>query len=177
MNASTMEGRVGKGRQAAVKPIIKGGRQAVFMAAANAIIPRGGAFEAGALDYDLVPRVNEFLGRIEPMVRLSVPFMLLYVEYVAIFHAGRRFTRVSPERATRFRVGMERSRFAYRRYMALFLKMLTMMTFYEHRVPAEAIGYFHGCHLGGDTDVVETVNAEAGADTTHGKANKTGEDQ
>ncbi len=179
MNVSTMEDGVFAGDKPAVKPIIKGGRKAVFVAAANAIIPRGGAFETGALDYDLVPRVNEFLGKIEPMVRFSVPFILLYVEFGAVFYTGRRFTRLSQDRATRFLDGMERSRFAYRRYILLFLKMLTMMTFYEHRVPAEAIGYYHGCHLGGDQGggaVLETTGREAGADATKKAENKTGED-
>lgn len=131
---------------------ITGYRATIFRAVMNALIPRGGAFAPGAADYDLVPRINELLEKIDPAIRLGFPFLMFYIEYSAIFHTGRRFTGLAEDKASQFLTGMEHSRMAYRRYIALSMKMMTCMAFYEQREVAEAIGYYHGCHLGGGDD-------------------------
>ncbi len=129
------------------KAVVRGKSAVVLKAIMDTIIPRGGAFDLGAPDFDLVPRVNEFLDRIEPAIRMSMPFLLFYMEFGTVLYTGRRFTRLPQKKALRFLENMEHSRWAYRRYIILFLKMLTTMTFYEQTGPAEAIGYYHGCHL------------------------------
>ncbi len=129
------------------KPIIYNGGEAVFNKAADTIIPRGGVFESGAADYDLVFRVNEYLATVAPPVRRLMPAMLWYVESVSLLFNGRRFTRLSPKRAGRFLKGMERSRLLYHRHIVLLLKFFIMTAFYEQKIPAESIGYVHGCHL------------------------------
>lgn len=162
MNTSaTLPTPAGAGQTPGRRRAIAGGRATIFRAVMNAIIPRGGAFAQGAADYDLVSRVNELLGRIDPTIRLGFPFLLLYIEYSALLHTGRRFTRLAEEKASQFLTGMEHSRMAYRRYIVLSMKMMTFMAFYEHREVAEAIGYFHGCHLGGGEDASGSAASKA----------------
>ncbi len=127
------------------KVTIKSKKETIFKAVMNAIIPRGGAFELGALDYDLTPRVNQFLKTFPPPIRLIFPFILSYIQISAFFHTGNKFTRLSQDKAAVFLTKMEESLFFYRRIIVIFMKVLTMTTFYEHEQPAESIGYKHGC--------------------------------
>lgn len=131
--------------------VLHGKVEAVFKKAAATIIPRGGAFDAGAADYELVPRVNAYLDTLAPVIRRLTPLMLWYVELVSLFFNGRRFSRLSPKRAERFLARMETGRLLYHRHIILFLKLLIMTAFYEQKTPAESIGYVHGCHLDQDT--------------------------
>ncbi len=131
-------------------PVIHGKAETFFKKAAGTIIPRGGAFEAGAADYELVPRVNAYLDTLAPVIRRLTPLMLWYVELVSLIFNGRRFSRLSRKKAERFFERMESGRLLYHRYIILFLKLLTMTAFYEQQIPAESIGYVHGCHLDPD---------------------------
>ena len=131
--------------------VIHGKAEAVFVKAADTIIPRGGVFEAGAADCDLVPRVNDYLATVAPVIRRLTPLMLWYVELVPLIFTGRRFSRLSPSRAEGFLERMESGRLLYHRHIILFLKLLIMTAFYEQQIPAQSIGYVHGCHLDPDS--------------------------
>jgi hypothetical protein len=130
-----------------LRPAVRGRDEAVFNKVADTIIPRGGVYTIGAADYNLIPRVNEYLKTTAPVLRRLTPVMLRYVEWASLIFNGRRFTRLSRSRAERFLERMETGRFLYHRHMILFLKLLIMMAFYEQKIPAESIGYVHGCHL------------------------------
>jgi hypothetical protein len=127
--------------------VIEGRDQAVFNRLADTIIPQGGVFGPGAADFELVPRVNEYLVSLPAALRRLTPLMLRYVEWASLIWNGRRFSRLSPPRAGRFLERMERGRLLYHRHIVLFLKLLVMTAFYEREKPAAAIGYIHGCHL------------------------------
>ncbi len=129
------------------RPVIRGRNVTVFNRVADAMIPRGGAFAVGAADYDLIPRVNAYLNTLAPALRRLTPFMLLYVELVSLIFNGRRFSRLSHDRAMRFLEKMEHGRLLFHRHIILFFKLLIMTAFYEHETAAAAIGYAHGCHL------------------------------
>ena len=129
------------------RAVIRGRGEIVFNRVADVMIPRGGAFEAGAADYDLVPRVNAYLNTLTPALRRLTPFMLWYVELISMLFNGRRFSRISGGRAERFLERMEHGRLIFHRHIILFFKLLVMTAFYEQKMPAESIGYVHGCHL------------------------------
>ena len=112
-----------------------------------ALIPRGGAFAAGAEDFDLIDRLNELLERVDPAMRRALPAALAWLQIRSLVFTGRTLAALSPERATRLLAGMEHSRLMINRYMLLIFKLLTMMVFYEQESAARAIGYEHGCHL------------------------------
>ncbi len=115
----------------------------------NAIIPRGGAFAPGAADFDLLPRTEAYVGGFNPLIRLGFPFLLRYIEYGALIRAGKRFTRMSDDEATAYLDTFEESSRYYRRTIALALKMVTMLAFYDIDENASLIGYTHLGHVGG----------------------------
>lgn len=127
--------------------IFKGRSGELMRSVMEVIIPRGGPFPAGASDYDLVPRVEEIVRSYDPFMRKGVPWMLRYIQYSALWHRGRVFTRLTAGEGAAFLEGMEQSPFYYRRMILLLMKLLTMLAFYENDEAAAAIGYNHGCHL------------------------------
>ncbi|MFW5989476.1 MAG: hypothetical protein ACOCPQ_04500, partial [Desulfosudaceae bacterium] len=129
------------------KPFISGRRVKVLRAMMAALIPRGGAFAAGAEDFDLIPRINQLIDKLDPAARLGLPAALLWIEFNSLIRTGRPLTGLSRERATRLLRGLENSRLLLNRYILLIFKLLTMMAFYERQPAAVAIGYEHGCHL------------------------------
>jgi hypothetical protein len=128
--------------------LFTGKKGAILAAIMNAIIPRGGAYGPGAADFDLLPRAEAYVAAFNPLVRMGFPFLLLYVEYGALFRAGKRFTRMSDDEATGYLEGFEESRLYYRRTIALMLKMVTMLAFYDIDENAALIGYTHLGHVG-----------------------------
>ncbi|MFO8048153.1 MAG: hypothetical protein R6U29_03890, partial [Desulfosudaceae bacterium] len=129
------------------KPVISGRRAKVLRAMMAALIPRGGAFSAGAEDFDLIPRINQLIDKLDPAARLGLPAALLWIELNSLIRTGRPLTALSRERATRLLRGLEHSRLVLNRYILLIFKLLTMMAFYERQPAVAAIGYEHGCHL------------------------------
>ncbi len=129
------------------RPFFRGRREIVMRSVMAALIPRGGAFFAGAKDFDLIGRLNELLDRVDPAVRLALPAALVWLQIRSLVFTGRPLASLSPERATRLLAGMEHSRLMINRHALLIFKLLTMMVFYEQESAARAIGYEHGCHL------------------------------
>ena len=126
--------------------VLKGKYGEIFQAVMNAIIPRGGAFKAGAADYDLLPRAEEILQSYDPAIRNLIPLILSYIQYTALFHKGRFFTNLKQEKAVAFLSSMEDSPFYHRRMIVVISKLLTMLCFYEIDDVALQIGYEHECH-------------------------------
>ncbi len=127
--------------------VLKGRNGRIFKAVMNAIIPRGGAFEAGAADFDLLPRADEVLMSYDPSIRSLIPLMLNYIQFSAVLRKGRVFTSLDAEKGGHVLEAMEKSPFFYRRMIILLMKLLTMLTFYENDDNARLTGYEHGCHL------------------------------
>jgi hypothetical protein len=128
--------------------LFTGKKGEILAAVMNAIIPRGGAYGPGAADFDLLPRADAYVRAFNPLVRMGFPFLLLYIEYGALVRAGTRFTRMSDDEATAYLEGFEESRLYYRRTIALALKMITMLAFYDIDENAALIGYSHLGHVG-----------------------------
>jgi len=124
--------------------ILKGRRARVFQSIMNAIIPRGGLFEEGAEDFDLLPRADEIIQGFDPLIRIAFPLFLNYVQISSIIRTGTVFSRLSPEKAAQLLDGMEQSPFFYRRMIILLMKLVTMLTFYESDEMAAITGYSHG---------------------------------
>ncbi len=125
--------------------VLKGRNGAILKAIMNAIIPQGGAFEPGAADFDLMPRADELLMSYDPSIRALFPLMLNYIQFSSILRTGRRFTNLTLEKEIHLLEAMEASPFFYRRIIVLFMKLLTMLTFYESDDNARLTGYEHGC--------------------------------
>ena len=126
--------------------ILKEKNAAIFSAVMNAIIPRGGAFEEGAADFDLLPRADRILLSYDPSIRGAFPLMLRYIQYSSILRTGRVFTRLTEKRGTALLSSMEQSPFFYRRMIMLMMKLVTMLSFYDNEHTERLAGYVHGCH-------------------------------
>lgn len=127
--------------------ILKGKRGKIFNAVMNAIIPQGGPFKAGAADYDLLPMAEKYLKTFDSRTSKLFPVIFWYIELWSIIHTGKRFTKLSTERAGQFLEGMETSIFYHNRGMLMLLKLFTTLTFFDIDEVAEQIGYSHGCHI------------------------------
>lgn len=126
--------------------VLKGWSANILSAVMNAIIPRGGAFAPGAADFDLLPMADDLLQSYDPTIRKLFPFMLLYIQYSAILRKGKVFTHLSQAQGTAVLASMESSPFFYRRIMMLFMKLLTMLVFYDNDENVKFTGYEYGCH-------------------------------
>ncbi|MFO8049173.1 MAG: hypothetical protein R6U29_09095, partial [Desulfosudaceae bacterium] len=98
------------------KPVISGRRAKVLRAMMASLIPRGGAFAAGAEDFDLIPRINQLIDKLDPAARLGLPAALLWIEFNSLIRTGHPLTALSRERATRLLRGLEHSRLVLNRY-------------------------------------------------------------
>ncbi len=127
--------------------LLRGRRGKILRAIMEAIIPRGGAFEASPADYDLIPKAEEFLSRFDALSRNAIPLLFYYVQFSSLPRTGRFFTTLSPERAGQLLGAMEESPFYYRRAIVMLLKVITTLAFFDIDEVAAEIGYSHGCHL------------------------------
>ena len=123
--------------------ILKGKKGKILSAIMNAIVPRGGAYEQGAADYDLLPEAEQYIRCLNPLARFGFPFLFSYIEYGALLSRGRVFSRLPEEEAGEYLEGLEESRRYYKRAIILALKMITFLVFYNIDRNAERIGYRH----------------------------------
>ena len=123
--------------------ILKGKKGKILSAIMNAIVPRGGAYEQGAADYDLLPEAEQYIRCLNPLARFGFPFLFSYIEYGALLSRGRVFSRLPEEEAGEYLEGLEESRRYYKRAIILALKMITLLVFYDIDANARVIGYKH----------------------------------
>jgi hypothetical protein len=78
--------------------VLSSGEYAVLSAVADTIVPRGGAFELGALDVDLARRIDSYLPRLHPDVVTGIRGALAFVEQQAPGLAKKTgaFTALAP---------------------------------------------------------------------------------
>ena len=115
---------------------------------ARVIIPRGGSFALGADDINLGDRVADYLGRFPRLVHIGYRLLLHLANISAFFFTFRPFTRLSPEKQTKFLESWETSRIFARRGIFIPLKMPIMMVFYGDPRVQQVIGYQPECASG-----------------------------
>ncbi len=78
--------------------VLSPGEYAVLAAVADTMVPRGGAFEMGAIDVDLARRIDSYLPRLHPDVVTGVRGALAFVEQQAPGLAKKTgtFTALAP---------------------------------------------------------------------------------
>ena len=124
--------------------ILKGRTGRIFDKIADAVIPRGGPFTAGAADYDLKSKAEELLKTYHPLTKILFPLMLEFVQYNALLHKGKVFDKLSREEASRVLTEMEHSRIYARRSVVEALRVLVSVCFYDFDEVSAQIGYVPG---------------------------------
>ncbi len=122
--------------------VLTGGEYAIVWAAADAFVPRGGAFPLGATDVDLAGRIDRFLASQDPAVVKGLRGALVILEYGGGPLAGRlgRFSRMDAgDRAAVLRALPHRFKIAGQVYTGL--KQLCLFLFYCADESWPAIGY------------------------------------
>ena len=115
----------------------------ILMSIMEAIIPPGGAFENGATDKELMNKFQLYRKSLNPAMGFGFPFLILFIQFNAIFHRGLPFTMLNLKTRSNYLAKFEHSIFYHRRIIILALKMVTMLTFYDDDKNAAQIGYTH----------------------------------
>ena len=108
---------------------------------ADAAIPRGGGFEAGARDVDVVGRVEGVLAHSDPGVGTQFRGALTLVEWLPLVWFGRRFSSLSPEQRIQVLQRLSESSLAPLRQAAQGLHSAVLYAFYSSDIAWESIGY------------------------------------
>lgn len=135
----------GPARRGAAPPglaVLSPGEYAVLAAAADAFVPRGGAFELGASDVDVAGRVDALLADEDPQVQRGLRAALGLLEWAGGPLAGRfgRFSGLSASDRTAV-LGALPHRFGLARDVYAGLKLLCLFSFYCADEVWPAIGY------------------------------------
>jgi len=123
--------------------VLRAGEYLVLAAAADALVPRGGAFAAGARDVDVARRIDTALtGESEAVVR-GLRAALLLLEYGGGVLARRigRFSCLDEDARSEVLESLRTSGFGLARGVYLGLKRLCVFFFYAQPQAWEGIGY------------------------------------
>lgn len=122
--------------------VLSPGEWAVLDAAADAFVPRGGAFEPGARDVGLAARVDAHLARSDPELASGLRGGLVLLEWGGGLVAGRpgRFSRKSAEDRAAVLAALQRGPRLGRELFAG-LKQLCCFFFYSADASWPGIGY------------------------------------
>jgi len=108
----------------------------------DALVPRGGAFPAGAADSDLDAALVRYFARLHPLGPLGLRLLLRAIEYgPVVFERSRPFSRLDAAARERALAAWETSRLGLRRQVIATLKLLALMHFYERPEVWPGIGY------------------------------------
>lgn len=115
----------------------------VLDAVADAFVPPGGAFEAGARSVDLATRIDDFLAGESPEVLRGVGAALVVAEWIAPLAAGRaaRFSALDLAGRTAAIDALRTSRIGLLREVYAGLKQLCLFRFYACEEAWPALGY------------------------------------
>lgn len=115
----------------------------VLDAVADAFVPAGGAFEAGARSVDLATRIDAFLAGERPDVLRGVGAALVVLEWLAPLAAGRaaRFSTLDLAGRSAAVDALRTSRIGLLREVYAGMKQLCLFTFYACDAAWPAIGY------------------------------------
>jgi hypothetical protein len=122
--------------------------RALLHAVLDALVPRGGAFPAGAADTDLDTALGRHVARLHPRLGpAGLRLLLRAIEYGAVvFERTRPFSRLDAAGRERALGAWEASRLGPRRQLVASLKLVALMHFYERPETWAGIGYDDG-HL------------------------------
>jgi len=122
--------------------VLTAGEYAIVWAAADAFVPRGGAFALGAADLDLAGRIDRFLASQDPAVVKGLRGALVILEYGGGPLAGRlgRFSRMDADDRAAVLHALPR-RFGIAGQVYSGLKQLCLFLFYCADESWPGIGY------------------------------------
>jgi hypothetical protein len=108
----------------------------------DALVPRGGAFTAGAADVDLDAALVRYFERMHALGPAGLRLLVWAIEWGAVvFERTRPFSRLDPADRERALAAWEHSRLGVRRQLLASLKLLAMMHFYERPEAWAGIGF------------------------------------
>lgn len=108
----------------------------------DALVPRGGAFPAGAADTDLDDSVARYFATLHALGPVGLRVLLRILEYgPVVFERTRPFSRLDPEARAHALASWETSRLGVRRQVIASLKLIALLHFYERREIWPGIGY------------------------------------
>jgi len=118
---------------------------ALLRAVLDALVPRGGAFPAGAAETDVDAALARYFASLHPLGPAGLRALLLAIEYGAVvFERTRPFSRLDPDGRERALAAWETSQLAPRRQLIASFKLIALMHFYERPEVWSAIGYDDG---------------------------------
>ncbi len=129
--------------QAAQPPAEPQGRVAELLKLlTNAMVPAGGAFDAGAAR-QLDQAVWRYFGQLHPLGRVGLTVILYVIEFAPYVFGPRRrrFSRLSAAEREAHLAGWETSRLGLRRQLLNGIKLAVMLHFYDSPEVCAAIGY------------------------------------
>jgi len=118
---------------------------ALLRAVLDALVPRGGAFPAGAAETDVDAALARYFASLHPLGPAGLRALLLAIEYGAVvFERTRPFSRLDTDGRERALAAWETSQLAPRRQLIASFKLIALMHFYERPEMWSAIGYDDG---------------------------------
>lgn len=111
----------------------------------NAMIPEGGnppyKFEDLVLDLE----VDSFFSYAHKDIRRAIKLFLKVLNYAPLFTKFKKFTSLSEKEREEFLQKWEKSRIGFKRQVIIVLKGFIMLTYYNHRLVQERIGFRFKC--------------------------------
>jgi len=115
---------------------------ALRRAVLDALVPRDGAFAAGAADVDLDGALVRYFERLHPLGPAGLRLLVWAIEWGAVVcERTPRFSRLDAAGRERALAAWERSRLGVRRQLIGSLKLLALMHFYERPEAWAGIGF------------------------------------
>jgi hypothetical protein len=109
----------------------------------DAMVPAGGAFDAGAAARQLDQAVWRYFGQLHPLGRVGLTVILYVIEFAPYVFGPRRrrFSRLGAAEREAHLAGWETSRLGLRRQLLNGVKLSVMLHFYDSPEVCAAIGY------------------------------------
>jgi hypothetical protein len=114
---------------------------AILTAVADAFVPRGGAFAAGALDAGVPALLDKRMAGEPRGVQSQFVAALTALEYMAVLYEGAPFTELPPDKRQHYFLLLQASRFETPRLIVQGLARGVYFTFYDTAVAWPSIGY------------------------------------
>ena len=109
-------------------------------------LPRGGPYELGGEDVDIIPKIDAILATLHPINRTAIRAILRFFNLSPLFFLkGLTFTRMSDEKKLRYLKGCGSSRIFLRRSQLFVPRFFVNMFYYADPRVEKAIGYYRHC--------------------------------
>ena len=119
----------------------------ILSEAARIIIPRGGAFELGAVDIKPEISIDDYFSDFPSYIKKAIKALLYTFEHAPVFYEGtlKTFTMLGDEDKETYLRGWEESNSLLRRRAFEYLKGIIFVGFYSDTKIYAAIGYDYPC--------------------------------